>query len=133
MAHADLWDAAVPAWLTGTIRALARDTDLTSVGDRFTCHVLFDLVDSIDDFAVHPALRNDLGLLRLVTLDRRGVRRTEAVPLALDHCHTRLADSEQYDWMADRLTHACAKMGTHVTDEGERLAVTWACSVARAC
>ncbi|GAA2258562.1 hypothetical protein GCM10010145_34440 [Streptomyces ruber] len=91
----------------------------------FTRDVLFDLGDFIDDYAVHPALRNDLGLLWLVTCDQHGVRRTEAVPIALEHCRTRLADPEEYDWIATRLTAACAAMGTDVTDEGDRLSVTW--------
>ncbi|MGW3957351.1 CapA family protein [Streptomyces sp. NPDC004752] len=98
----------------------------------FTRHVLFDLGDFIDDYAVHPALRNDLGLLWLVTLDEHGPLRTEAVPLALDHCHTRLADRAEYAWIADRLKRVCAELGTDVVDEGERLAVTWSRSAARA-
>jgi poly-gamma-glutamate capsule biosynthesis protein CapA/YwtB (metallophosphatase superfamily) len=91
----------------------------------FTRHVLFDLGDFIDDYAVHPALRNDLGLLWLVTLDAHGPLRTEAVPLALDHCHTRLAARAEYSWIAARLIRACAELGTDVVDEGERLRVTW--------
>jgi poly-gamma-glutamate synthesis protein (capsule biosynthesis protein) len=91
----------------------------------FTHHVLFDLGDFIDDYAVHPALRNDLGLLWLVTLDQHGPRRTEAIPLALDYCHTRLANRDEYAWIADRLIRACADLDTSVTDEGDRLAATW--------
>jgi hypothetical protein len=44
---------------------------------------LFDLGDLIDDYAVDQALRNDLGVLGLVTLDRDGPRRLEGVPLRL--------------------------------------------------
>ncbi|MFF4749497.1 CapA family protein [Streptomyces sp. NPDC002514] len=98
----------------------------------FTRHVLFDLGDFIDDYAVHPALRNDLGLLWLVTLDEHGPLRTEAVPLALDHCHTRLADRAEYRWIADRLIRACAELGTDVVDEGGRLRALWRRSAARA-
>ena len=91
----------------------------------FTRNVLYDLGDLIDDYAVHPALRNDLGLLWLVTLDEHGPVRTEAVPIALDYCHTRLVDRAEYAWTADRLIRVCAEMGTDVTDEGDRLAVDW--------
>jgi poly-gamma-glutamate capsule biosynthesis protein CapA/YwtB (metallophosphatase superfamily) len=98
----------------------------------FTRHVLYDLGDFIDDYAVHPALRNDLGLLWLVTLDEHGPVRTEAVPIALDYCHTRLVDRAEYAWTADRLTRACAEMGTDVTDGGDRLTVDWSRSAARA-
>ncbi|MFF4906458.1 CapA family protein [Streptomyces sp. NPDC001260] len=98
----------------------------------FTRNVLYDLGDFIDDYAVHPALRNDLGLLWLVTLDEHGPLRTEAVPIALDCCHTRIADRAEYTWTADRLVRACAEMGTDVTDEGDRLSVDWARSPTRA-
>ncbi|PWI14964.1 poly-gamma-glutamate biosynthesis protein [Streptomyces sp. Act143] len=98
----------------------------------FTRRVLYDLGDFIDDYAVHPALRNDLGLLWLVTLDERGPLRTEAVPIALDYCHTRLADRAEYAWIADRLIRACAEMGTVITDEGDRLTADRPRSLARA-
>ncbi|NUP43929.1 MAG: CapA family protein [Nonomuraea sp.] len=91
----------------------------------FTRHVLFDLGDFVDDYAVHPALRNDLGLLWRVTLDRSGARETEAVPIALDCCHTRIADRAEHAWTAGRLTRACADLGTRVSGEDDRLAVRW--------
>lgn len=91
----------------------------------FTRHVLFDLGDFIDDYAVHPALRNDLGLLWRVTLDTHDVLRTEAVPLSLDFARTRLADQAEYGFAADRLVRACADLGTRVTDEGDRLTAVW--------
>ncbi|MFI2435883.1 CapA family protein [Streptomyces sp. NPDC018693] len=91
----------------------------------FTRDVLFDLGDFIDDYAVHPALRNDLGLLWRVTLDASGALRTEAVPLALDYCHTRLANRGEYEWVAERLIRACGELGTGVVDEGDRLLVVW--------
>ena len=42
--------------------------------------VLYDLGDFLDDYRVDPRLRNDLGLLFLVTLDGRGPVRLEALP-----------------------------------------------------
>jgi poly-gamma-glutamate synthesis protein (capsule biosynthesis protein) len=47
--------------------------------------VLYDLGDFLDDYAIDPLLRNDLGLLFLVDLDRDGASRLEAVPLKLDY------------------------------------------------
>jgi poly-gamma-glutamate capsule biosynthesis protein CapA/YwtB (metallophosphatase superfamily) len=85
--------------------------------------VLYDLGDFLDDYAVDPHLRNDLGLLFLVELaDARPVR-VEAVPLALDYCSTRLADAGETDWIARRFTDACAAFGTEVRREKDRLAV----------
>ncbi|MBE1535375.1 CapA family protein [Actinomadura algeriensis] len=87
--------------------------------------VLFDLGDFIDDYAVHEVLRNDLGLLFLVTLDARGPSRVEAVPLRLDHARTRLAEGADRAWIARRLTAACAAFGTEVAPgEGGRPTIT---------
>jgi poly-gamma-glutamate synthesis protein (capsule biosynthesis protein) len=87
--------------------------------------VLYDLGDFVDDYAVHETLRNDLGLLFLVTLDERGPRRLEAVPLRLDFCHTRLATGEDAAWIARRFERACAELGTEAREEGGRLVVDW--------
>lgn len=91
------------------------------VGDR----VLYDLGDFIDDYAVDPRLRNDLGLLFLVTVDGCRPTRLEAVPLALDYCHTRLADPDEARWIERRFRRACAAMGTDVDQQGGRLIVDW--------
>jgi poly-gamma-glutamate synthesis protein (capsule biosynthesis protein) len=72
---------------------------------------------------VDPQLRNDLGLLFLVTLDGQALRRIEAVPLALDFCHTRLADRAEATWIADRLEQACAPFRTGVERAGDRLVI----------
>ncbi len=84
--------------------------------------VLFDLGDFIDDYAT-GSLRNDLGLLFLVTLDRSGLRRVEAVPLALDFCYTRLARGDEADWVQRHFQAACAALGTEATVEDGRLVI----------
>jgi poly-gamma-glutamate capsule biosynthesis protein CapA/YwtB (metallophosphatase superfamily) len=85
--------------------------------------VLYDLGDFLDDYAVDPALRNDLGLLFLVTLDQRGPSAIEAVPLALDYCHTRLADGDDAAWVRRRFRRACAELGTEAVEHAGRLLV----------
>jgi poly-gamma-glutamate capsule biosynthesis protein CapA/YwtB (metallophosphatase superfamily) len=87
--------------------------------------VLYDLGDFLDDYRVDPRLRNDLGLLFLVTLDARGPVRLEALPLKLDFCHTRLAAGEDAAWMRRRFLTACAALGTSVEEAAGRLAITW--------
>lgn len=85
--------------------------------------VLYDLGDFLDDYAVDPVLRNDLGLLFLVSLDADGPRRIEALPLKLDYCRTRLAEGEEAAWIRRRFREACAAMGTAVDEERGRPAV----------
>jgi poly-gamma-glutamate synthesis protein (capsule biosynthesis protein) len=87
--------------------------------------VLYDLGDFLDDYRVHPRLRNDLGLLFLVHLDRAGPIRLEAVPLKLDFCRTRLADGADAAWMRRRFRAACAALGTEVGEADGRLVVRW--------
>lgn len=84
-------------------------------------NVLYDLGDFIDDYAVHPRLRNDLGLLFLVAFDGARPVRLEAVPLALEYCRTRPAAGAEHRWIAERFRAACAELGTEVHEEGGRL------------
>jgi poly-gamma-glutamate capsule biosynthesis protein CapA/YwtB (metallophosphatase superfamily) len=85
--------------------------------------VLFDLGDFIDDYAVDDGLRNDLGALWLVTIGSDGPARIEAVPLALDFCHTRLASRGEHQVVGRLLAERCTSLGTQVRDEGDRFVV----------
>jgi poly-gamma-glutamate synthesis protein (capsule biosynthesis protein) len=87
--------------------------------------VLYDLGDFLDDYRTDPDLRNDLGLLFLVTFDGSRPVRLEAVPLALDYCHTRLADATEAAWIARRFRTACAAFGTEVVRNGGRFVIEW--------
>jgi poly-gamma-glutamate capsule biosynthesis protein CapA/YwtB (metallophosphatase superfamily) len=89
--------------------------------------VAYDLGDLVDDYRVDPYVRNDLGILVLVTLDHDGPRRMRVVPLGLDFCFTRLASAEEYAWVARRFVAACASLGSElaVRDEGDQLVVDW--------
>jgi poly-gamma-glutamate synthesis protein (capsule biosynthesis protein) len=86
--------------------------------------VLFDLGDFIDDYAVDRRLRNDLGLLFLISIDARGPSELQAVPLARHRCRTRLANMAEAAWVHRRFVTACAEWGTEVavTRHGRRAA-----------
>ncbi len=77
--------------------------------------VLYDMGDFVDDYAVDPRLRNDLGLLFEVTVDEQGPVSAEAVPLALDFTRTRPAVPHEAEWVGWRFGKACAEFGTQVT------------------
>jgi hypothetical protein len=85
--------------------------------------VLFDLGDFVDDYAVDPVLRNDLGLVWRVTLDASGPSLVEALPIALDYCFTRVAAADEMHWIERRLRDACAPFGAGVTRTGDVLRV----------
>jgi poly-gamma-glutamate capsule biosynthesis protein CapA/YwtB (metallophosphatase superfamily) len=73
--------------------------------------ILYDLGDFLDDYATHPVLRNDLGLLWLIDLDNSGPRCVEGLPLKLDYCHTRLAEGADAAWIEQRLRRASERLG----------------------
>jgi poly-gamma-glutamate synthesis protein (capsule biosynthesis protein) len=79
---------------------------------------LFDLGDFIDDYAVEPILRNDLGLLWLATLDVGGPRRVEGVPVRLEVAHTRRASDIEATLQLALLEERCAAAGSTVCREG---------------
>jgi poly-gamma-glutamate synthesis protein (capsule biosynthesis protein) len=87
--------------------------------------VLYDLGDFLDDYATDRLLRNDLGLLFLVTFDGARPTRLEAVPLKLEYCHTRLAKRDEAAWIETRFREASAALGTDVSTERGRLVVEW--------
>jgi poly-gamma-glutamate synthesis protein (capsule biosynthesis protein) len=82
---------------------------------------LFDLGDFIDDYAVDSRLRNDLGLLWLITLDADGPLRIEAVAVKLEFAHTRQANDVEASLLLALLEERCAAVGSSVWRNGERL------------
>jgi poly-gamma-glutamate capsule biosynthesis protein CapA/YwtB (metallophosphatase superfamily) len=87
--------------------------------------VLFDLGEFVDDYAIDPDLRNDLGLLWLVTLDEGGPRRLEALPLELGYGHTRAARGDAARWVLRRFAALCEALGTEVAVRGGRAVIEW--------
>jgi poly-gamma-glutamate synthesis protein (capsule biosynthesis protein) len=85
--------------------------------------ILYDLGDFIDDYAVDPRLRNDLGLLFVVTLTSGRTTEIEAVPLKLDYCCTRLAVGDEADWIRRRFSSACEELGSGVELDQDRLII----------
>jgi poly-gamma-glutamate capsule biosynthesis protein CapA/YwtB (metallophosphatase superfamily) len=75
--------------------------------------LLFDLGDALDDYAIDPSLRNDLGVLALW---RPGDTEApiELVGLRLDYCRTGLARDADAEWIAERLAAACRVLGSSV-------------------
>ena len=81
--------------------------------------LLYDLGDALDDYAVDPRLRNDLGVLAIWRPGDPEVE-LELVGLALDYCHTRLAAGHDADWIAQRVARACEELGTRVERVAEQ-------------
>lgn len=127
-----------PAFVTGPVphvrRAAARfraaGADLVAGSSAHSVHgvadrVLYNLGDFVRRGVVDPDALNDLGLLFLVTLQRGGPTRLEAVPLALEDRYTRLAEPVEAVWMHRHFRAACAALGTEVGQQHGRLVVDW--------
>jgi poly-gamma-glutamate synthesis protein (capsule biosynthesis protein) len=79
--------------------------------------VIYDLGGALDDYAVDPRLRNDLGIVALWR--PVGEPRLELVGLELRFCETALASGTAADGIAARLTSACDPFGTRLERTGE--------------
>lgn len=118
-----------PGYIRATARKLtAEGATLVAGHSAHVFHgvegsVLYDLGDFVDDYAVDPALRNDLGLLFLVSIDEHGPFEVEAVPLKLEFCFTRLAEGAEFEWIRKRFVEACRELGTEVQTGSGRLIV----------
>jgi Bacterial capsule synthesis protein PGA_cap len=79
--------------------------------------ISYDLGDLLDDYAIDPELRNDLGLLGLF----RPREQLELVPLRLEYTGTRLATGDDHARLVDRLLAAAGRDGVDLRVEGNRL------------
>jgi poly-gamma-glutamate capsule biosynthesis protein CapA/YwtB (metallophosphatase superfamily) len=75
--------------------------------------LLFDLGDALDDYAIDPVQRNDLGVLALWRPGATGAS-LELVGLRLDYCRTGLARDADAEWISARLAAACQPLGSSV-------------------
>jgi poly-gamma-glutamate capsule biosynthesis protein CapA/YwtB (metallophosphatase superfamily) len=81
--------------------------------------VCYDLGDLLDDYAVDEELRNDLGLLALLT----PLKRLELIPLRLHYARTGLAGGDDRQLIISRLMAAATRAGLPLRAEGDRLVV----------
>ena len=85
--------------------------------------VLFDLGDFVDDYAVDPTMRNDLGMFFLVTIESGRPTLLEAVPLKLEYCFTRLAEGIDADEICGRFLKSSLAMGSDAWESDGRIFV----------
>jgi poly-gamma-glutamate synthesis protein (capsule biosynthesis protein) len=74
--------------------------------------ILYDTGDFIDDYAVHPKLRNDRSFLFKISLEGSEFRRLELVPVTLPYARAQLAKGSERETILDRMEHLSGEMGT---------------------
>ncbi len=83
--------------------------------------ILYDTGNFIDDYAVHPQLRNDRSCLFKVTFDGNKLRRLELFPVSLDVGYVALARDREFEAICARMEMLCAEFGTRLARRDNRL------------
>ncbi|HET7831514.1 MAG TPA: CapA family protein [Gallionella sp.] len=83
--------------------------------------ILYDTGNFIDDYAVHPLLRNDRSCLFKLMFEQNTLRRIELLPVSLSVARVMLARGEEFNAVSDHMELLCAEMGTRLTRQNDRL------------
>jgi poly-gamma-glutamate synthesis protein (capsule biosynthesis protein) len=83
--------------------------------------IIYDAGDFVDDYAVHPELRNDWGLLFRLEVEEAAVRRIELIPVAIGHRQVNRAQEQAHAAIAERVGRLSAELGTKIHHHGDRL------------
>jgi poly-gamma-glutamate synthesis protein (capsule biosynthesis protein) len=83
--------------------------------------ILYDTGNFVDDYAVHPLLRNDRSCLFKVMFEHGKLFRIELMPVSLSVAHVALARSKEFDTICARMEMLCAEFGTRLMRHDERL------------
>jgi poly-gamma-glutamate capsule biosynthesis protein CapA/YwtB (metallophosphatase superfamily) len=83
--------------------------------------ILYDTGNFIDDYAVHPLLRNDRSCLFKLEYEHGKLRRIELLPVSLRVAHVALARGGEYDAICVRMEMLCGEFGTRLIRQFDRL------------
>lgn len=83
--------------------------------------ILYDTGDFIDDYAVHPLLRNDRSCLFKVMMEQGRLHRIELLPVSLDVGYVALARGKEFEAISARMEMLCAELGTTLVRRKDRL------------
>ena len=83
--------------------------------------ILYDTGNFIDDYAVHPQLRNDRSCLFKLMFDHGKLCRIELLPVSLSVAHVELARGKEFDAINARMEMLCAEFGTRLMRRDDRL------------
>ncbi|MFZ5524771.1 MAG: CapA family protein [Pseudomonadota bacterium] len=83
--------------------------------------ILYDTGNFIDDYAVHPLLRNDRSCLFKLLFEHGKLRRIELLPVSLSVAHVVLARGKEFEAICANMEMLCAEFGTKLMRRDERL------------
>jgi len=83
--------------------------------------ILYDTGNFIDDYAVHPRLRNDRSCLFKVMFEHGMLQRIELLPVSLSVAHVALARGSEFAAICARVEMLGAEFGTKLMRRDDRL------------
>jgi poly-gamma-glutamate synthesis protein (capsule biosynthesis protein) len=83
--------------------------------------ILYDTGELVDDYAVDPELRNDLGALFVVHARPGSIDDVALVPLRIGDMRVSRLEGAEREWFIERIRRLCAELGTEVVSAGTRI------------
>lgn len=80
--------------------------------------ILYDTGDFVDDYMVHPAVRNDLSFFFLVELSKNRLEGLRLVPVLISQYAVHKASGSEARWALQRMQERSAPFGTLLTSDG---------------
>lgn len=80
--------------------------------------IFYDTGDFVDDYVVHPELKNDHSFFFRVSVDKEGIKGANLLPVLISHCQVNAAKSKQASWSLQRMRTLSAAFATMIGDEG---------------
>ena len=81
--------------------------------------IFYDTGDFIDDYIVHPDLKNDHTFFYRLELDKTGITKAELIPVLISNCQVNLAAGDDYIWSLKRVQQLSSDFNTQINDKGE--------------
>lgn len=81
--------------------------------------IFYDTGDFVDDYMVHPELKNDHSFFFRVTVDKGGIKSAKLLPVLISHCQVNLAKGKQASWSLQRMQTLSSAFATTISDDGE--------------
>lgn len=81
--------------------------------------ILYDIGDFLDDYMVHPAVRNDLSFFFLVELTGSAIERLRLVPVLISQNAVNRATGSEARWALKRMQELSAPFRTSISETGE--------------
>jgi len=79
--------------------------------------ILYDTGDFVDDYAVNSLLRNDQGILFIVTVAKSGIKKIKLIPLLISNFQVNHAPSLHKKEILDRVKKLSAPFGTKIEND----------------